>query len=133
MRSGGNIALATHRTVAAVASHLKKPVLITLARVAGAALAFALQLVLARSLSQDHLGIYFTAISAATVLAMGFGLRKLIDESDLIVQVSLSQTKVRFAFGDTVLLATAFKYRVHIQLTPTLFLAVWIVPITEYC
>lgn len=70
MRSDGNIALATHRTVAAVASHLKKPVLITLARVAGAALAFALQLVLARSLSQDHLGIYFTAISAATVLAI---------------------------------------------------------------
>ena len=70
MKSAGTPASATRLSVVALAAHLKKPVLITLARVAGAALAFALQLVLARSLSQDHLGIYFTAISAATVLAM---------------------------------------------------------------
>lgn len=37
------------------------------------------------------------------------------------------------AFSNTVLLATALKYSVHIQMTPTLFLAVWNMPITEYC
>ncbi len=52
-----------------LAAHLKKPALITLARLAGAALAFALQLILARSLSPDHLGLYFTGVSVATLLA----------------------------------------------------------------